>query len=75
MISGLPYTLSGYVHLEPALSLGVKSIEHCQFITEKTVRLLKEEGAFLQRNLVGMSRVLFEHPVYSGNPAVAQNGT
>ncbi|WNC73992.1 amidohydrolase family protein [Thalassotalea psychrophila] len=57
-------------HVQRAIRLGVKSIEHGQFISEETARMGKEAGVFFQGNLAGMSPALLEHPVYGGNPIV-----
>ncbi|MDH3600103.1 MAG: amidohydrolase family protein [Candidatus Tectomicrobia bacterium] len=58
-------------HIKRALSLGVKSIEHGQLISEPTARLLKEQGAFIAPYICGvLSDELFTHPVYGrkGSP-------
>lgn len=57
-------------HIRRALDLGVKCIEHGQFITVETAEFLQEKGAFHSINLAGMSPMLFEHPVYGaeGSP-------
>ena len=57
-------------HIKRALMLGVRSIEHGQFIDEPTARLLKEEGAFISPYIAAMSDVVFQHPVYGkvGSP-------
>jgi imidazolonepropionase-like amidohydrolase len=57
-------------HIKRSINLGVKSIEHGQFISEETAKLAKEKGVFIQGNLAGLSEALFEHPVYGGNPIV-----
>ena len=51
-------------HIRRALELGVKSIEHGQFITEKTARFLKEKGAFISPYTAGLPpKSLSEAPV------------
>jgi len=52
-------------HIKRALQLGVKGIEHGQFITEKTARLLKEKGAFISPYVGSVvSDEIFKHPVF-----------
>jgi len=53
-----------------AIKLGVKSIEHGQFLTEETARLGKENGVFFQGNLAGRSEQLLNHPYYGTDPVV-----
>jgi len=52
-------------HIRRALELGVKSIEHGQFISEETARLLKEKGAFIAPFTAGITAAAFDHPAYS----------
>jgi imidazolonepropionase-like amidohydrolase len=52
-------------HIRRALELGVKSIEHGQFMKEETAKLLKEKGAFISPFIGGMSKEAFQHPAYS----------
>jgi imidazolonepropionase-like amidohydrolase len=52
-------------HIRRALELGVKSIEHGQFISEKTAILLKEKGAFIAPFTAGITKEAFQHPAYS----------
>jgi len=52
-------------HIRRALELGVKSIEHGQFISEETARLMKEKGAVIAPFIGGMSPEAFQHPAYS----------
>jgi imidazolonepropionase-like amidohydrolase len=52
-------------HIRRALRLGVKSIEHGQFISEDTAKLMKEKGAFIAPFIGGMSPEAFQHPAYS----------
>jgi len=52
-------------HIRRALRLGVKSIEHGQFITEETALLLKEKGAFLSPYTNGLAPEALQHPAYS----------
>jgi len=51
-------------HIKRALELGVKSIEHGQFIDEATAKLLKEKGAFIAPFTSGFSPEALKHPVY-----------
>lgn len=58
-------------HVKRAIELGVKSIEHGQFISEKTARLMKKEDVFISPFLAGvLSDQLFTHPLYGkeGSP-------
>lgn len=57
-------------HIRRALELGVKSIEHGQFISRETAEMLKDVGGFHSANLAGLSPDLFKHPVYGaeGSP-------
>ena len=51
-----------------ALNLGVKTIEHGQFISEESAILLKEKGGFISPYLASVvSDEIFKHPVF-GNP-------
>jgi imidazolonepropionase-like amidohydrolase len=52
-------------HIERAIALGVKSIEHGQFISEATAQLMKEKGVFIAPFIGGMSPEAFQHPAYS----------
>jgi imidazolonepropionase-like amidohydrolase len=52
-------------HIRRALELGVKSIEHGQFISEETAEFLKEEGAFIAPFTAGITAEAFQHPAYS----------
>jgi imidazolonepropionase-like amidohydrolase len=52
-------------HIRRALELGVKSIEHGQFISEETAVLLKEKGAFIAPFTAGITKEAFQHPAYS----------
>jgi len=52
-------------HIRRALELGVKSIEHGQFISEKTAVLLKKKGAFIAPFTAGITKEAFQHPAYS----------
>lgn len=47
-----------------AVEQGLLSIEHGQFITDDTAKLMIEKGAFLSLNLAGTSTDIFIHPVY-----------
>jgi imidazolonepropionase-like amidohydrolase len=57
-------------HIIRALNLGVKSIEHGQFIDEKGMKLLVKNGAFLAPFTAALSPEVFKHPVYGkvGSP-------
>lgn len=59
-------------HIERVLNLGVMSIEHGQFISEKTAKLLKKKGAFIAPFTTGFSEEVFKHPVY-GKEGTPQN--
>ena len=52
-------------HVRRALELGVKSIEHGQFISEETAQLLKEKGAFISPFTGGITAEAFQHPAYA----------
>jgi imidazolonepropionase-like amidohydrolase len=52
-------------HIRRAIALGVKSIEHGQFISEATAQLMKEKGVFIAPFIGGMSPEAFQHPAYS----------
>jgi imidazolonepropionase-like amidohydrolase len=52
-------------HVKRALELGVKSIEHGQFISEETALLIKEKGAFIAPFTGGITKEAFQHPAYS----------
>jgi imidazolonepropionase-like amidohydrolase len=52
------------VDIRRALENGFLSIEHGQFMTNDTAKLMVEKGAFLSLNLAGTSPDLFKHPVY-----------
>ncbi|MCP4256198.1 MAG: amidohydrolase family protein [Planctomycetes bacterium] len=51
-------------HIKRALNLGVKSIEHGQFIDEEGAKLLKNKGAFIAPFTTGFSNKALKHPVY-----------
>jgi imidazolonepropionase-like amidohydrolase len=57
-------------NIRRALENGVLSIEHGQFLSEETAKLLIEKGAFIVPNLAGISPDIFKHPVYGkvGSP-------
>jgi imidazolonepropionase-like amidohydrolase len=61
-------------HIKRALRLGVKSIEHGQFIDEEGAKLLKEKGAFIAPFTTGFSPESLKHPVYGkvGTPQYAK---
>ena len=54
-------------HIQRGLDLGIKVFDHAQFISEKTAKNLKAQGAFISPNTAAMNRDLLKHPVY-GNP-------
>lgn len=52
-------------HIKRALNLGVMSIEHGQFISEDTAKLMKEKGAFIAPYIAAVqSDEILTHPVY-----------
>jgi len=52
-------------HIKRALELGVKGIEHGQFISEETAELLKEKGAFISPYVGSVvSDEIFKHPLF-----------
>ena len=52
-------------HIKRALDLGVMSIEHGQFISEETARLMKKKGAFISPYIASVqSDEIFNHPVF-----------
>ncbi|MCP4396311.1 MAG: amidohydrolase family protein [bacterium] len=52
-------------HIKRALRLGVKTIEHGQFISEETAILLKQKGGFISPFLASIaSDEVFKHPVF-----------
>jgi len=54
--------------IKRALELGVKTIEHGQFISEESAMLLKEKGGFISPYLASVvSDEIFKHPLF-GNP-------
>ena len=54
--------------IQRALRLGVKTIEHGQFISEESAMLLKEKGGFISPFLASVvSDEIFNHPVF-GDP-------
>ncbi|MGI9264800.1 MAG: amidohydrolase family protein, partial [Gammaproteobacteria bacterium] len=56
-------------HIRRALELGVRGIEHGQFISEETAELMKEKGAFISPYVASVvSDEIFKHPVF-GNEA------
>ena len=57
-------------HIRRALELGVRSIEHGQFISRETAEMLKDFNAYQSANLAGLSPELLKHPVYGkeGSP-------
>jgi imidazolonepropionase-like amidohydrolase len=59
-------------HIKRALELGVKSIEHGQFIDEPTLELLKKKGAFISPYINGLTPEALMHPVY-GKAGTPQN--
>ncbi|MGI9221486.1 MAG: amidohydrolase family protein [Woeseiaceae bacterium] len=56
-------------HIKRALELGVRGIEHGQFISEETAELMKAKGAFISPYVASVvSDEIFKHPVF-GNEA------
>ena len=52
-------------HIRRALELGVKGIEHGQFISEETAELMKEKGAFISPYVASVvSDEILTHPVF-----------
>lgn len=52
-------------HIKRALELGVKGIEHGQFISEETAELMKAKGAFISPYVASVvSDEIFKHPVF-----------
>ena len=47
-----------------AVKAGLLSVEHGQFISDETAKVMIEKGAFLSCNLAGTSRGILTHPVY-----------
>jgi len=47
-----------------AVEAGLLSVEHGQFLTDETAKVMIEKGAFLSLNLAGTSRGILNHPVY-----------
>ena len=54
-------------HIKRALELGVRCIDHGQFIEDETMAFLVNRQAFLSTNLGAFSDELMKHPVY-GDP-------
>ena len=52
-------------HIRRAIDLGVRSIEHGQFISEETAKLMKEKGVFIAPYVGGMQDEALNHPAYS----------
>jgi len=57
-------------HIIRALNLGVKSIEHGQFIDEEGMKLLVKKGGYIAPFTAALSPEVFKHPVYGkeGSP-------
>ncbi|MEP4487144.1 MAG: amidohydrolase family protein [Halioglobus sp.] len=52
-------------HIKRALGLGVMSIEHGQFISEESAKLMKKKGAFISPYIASVqSDEIFKHPVF-----------
>jgi imidazolonepropionase-like amidohydrolase len=52
-------------HIKRALRLGVKTIEHGQYIQEDTARMLKKQGAYISPFLASIaSDEIFKHPIF-----------
>ena len=54
----------GDADVRRAVEAGLLSVEHGQFISDETAKVMIEKGAFLSLNLAGTSRSLLNHPVY-----------
>ena len=55
-------------HIARALNLGVMSIEHGQYISESTAKLMKKKGAFISPYIASVqSDEIFKHPTIFGN--------
>lgn len=54
----------GDADVKRAVENGLTSVEHGQFLTDETAKLMIEKGAFLSLNLAGISPDLLKHPVY-----------
>lgn len=54
----------GDADVRRAVENGLLSVEHGQFLTDDTAKLMIEKGAFLSLNLAGTSPGLLKHPVY-----------
>ena len=54
----------GDADVRRAVENGLLSVEHGQFLTDDTAKLMIEKGAFLSLNLAGTSPDLLKHPVY-----------
>ena len=51
--------------IKRALELGVKGIEHGQFISEETAELMKEKGGFISPYVASIvSDEIFKHPIF-----------
>lgn len=54
----------GDMDVRRAVENGLLSVEHGQFLTDETAKVMVEKGAFLSLNLAGTSPDLLKHPVY-----------
>ena len=60
-------------HSKRALELGVKTIEHGQFMQEDTARLLKEKGGYISPFLASIaSDEILTHPIFGKPPFLAR---
>ena len=54
----------GDADVRRAVEAGLLSVEHGQFLSDETAKVMIEKGAFLSLNLAGTSRGILNHPVY-----------
>ena len=54
----------GDADVRRAVEAGLLSVEHGQFLTDETAKVMVEKGAYLSLNLAGTSRGILNHPVY-----------
>jgi len=57
-------------NIRRAVENGVMSIDHGQFLTDETAKLMIEKGAFIVPNVAAISKEALKHPVYGkeGSP-------
>lgn len=60
-------------HIKRALTLGVLTIEHGQFIQEDTARQLKDQGGYISPFLASIaSDAILKHPIFGQPPFLAR---